>query len=173
LTFIKYCSKLIYYMTVTMGIVYALIAIVVSFSLSAIGSAKGIGSIAAAASGLLSKEPAKFKKVLALTIFPIINILFGILFISIVLMKVKMLGGTPLVISKEKGLAVLVASLPVGISSLVCSIWQGEVAASGMKILAEKPENLSQTTILMMLVEVVAIFGLAISLFVVLAGINF
>lgn len=70
-----------------------------------------------------------------------------------------------------QGIAFMVSALPVGFACLVSGIFQGLTAASGLKILSNKPENFSQGIILASLIETFAIFGLVISLLIVFVGI--
>lgn len=160
-------------MSLTLGIVYALIGAGISSALGAIGSSKGVGAVASASAGLLSKEPKKFGQALVLAALPTTQALYGMLFAFIILIKINILGGDPLMITEVQGLALLAASLPVGVAVLISGIWQGNVAAAGIKILAEKPENLSQAIVLAALIETMAIFGFVVSLLIAFVGLNF
>jgi V/A-type H+-transporting ATPase subunit K len=154
------------------SIIYVLIGLALSVGLSAIGSSIGVGLVAKVGAGLLSKEPQKFPQVLALSALPSTQALYGLLFGFILLIRVGLLNATPTPISDEIGLALMLASMPVAISCLISGIYQGQVAASGVKILAEKPENVSQAIVLAALIESFAVFGLVISLLLVFVGIK-
>lgn len=156
----------------SIAIVYVLIGVAISVSLGAIGSAAGVGQVTSVGAGLLSKEPNKFPQVLALAALPSTQALYGLLFGFILLIQIGLLGGEPKDISNEIGLAYLFSAVPVGISCLASGWFQGSVAASGMKILSQKPENFTQAVVLAALIESFAIFGLVISLLIVFVGIE-
>lgn len=155
----------------TTAAILAIIGVAIASVLGAIGSCFGVSSIAITGSGLLSKEPNRFPQVLALCALPSTQALYGLLFGFIVLIRIGLLGGTPLNFSNEIGLAFLLSSLPVGFATLFSGITQGWVGAAGIKILATKPENFSQAIVLASLIESFAIFGLVISLLLVFVGI--
>lgn len=154
------------------SIIYVLIGLAISVGLAAIGSSIGVALTAKVGAGLLSKEPHKFPQVLALSALPSTQALYGLLFGFILLIRVGLLNATPEVISNETGIALMMSAFPVGISCLISGIYQGQVAASGVKILAEKPENVSQAIVLAALIESFAVFGLVISLLLVFVGIK-
>jgi V/A-type H+-transporting ATPase subunit K len=154
------------------SIVLSIIGVAISVALGAIGSSIGVSSVAKTGAGLLSKEPQKFPQVLTLAAIPSTQALFGLLFGFVILIRTGLIGGNVVEFSDQTGLAFLCSSLPVGIACLVSGIYQGQVAASGIKILAEKPENLSQAIVLAALVESFAVFGLVISLLLVFVGIK-
>jgi len=156
----------------TYSIIFALAGVALSVGLGAIGSSIGVGLVAKVGAGLLSKQPEKFPGVLALSALPSTQALYCLLFGFVILIRLGLIGGTPVEISDPIGLAFLFASMPVGISCLISGIYQGQAAASGVKILAEKPENLSQGIVLAALIESFAVFGLVISLLIVFVGIK-
>ncbi len=159
-------------MTIDLGIAYALIGVGISVGLGAGGSAKGVGAVASAGAGLLSKEPKKFGQALVLAALPSTQALYGMLFGFIILINIGLLSGEPLAISEAQGLALMASALPVGLACFWSGEWQGKAAAAGMKILAEKPENLSQAIVLAALIETMAIFGLVVSLLITFVGID-
>ena len=157
----------------SLGIIYTLFGLAISVGLGALGSAIGVGFIVNVGSGLLSKEPQKFPQVLALAALPSTQALYGLLFGFILLIEVGLLGGEALDVPDMAGLALLASSLPVGIACLISGITQGRAGANGIKILSEKPQNVSQAIVLAALLESFAVFGLVISLLIVFVGINF
>jgi V/A-type H+-transporting ATPase subunit K len=156
----------------SIGIIYVLVGLVLSVGLGAIGSSIGVGYVTKVGAGLLSKEPQKFPQVLALSAIPSTQALYGLLFGFILLIRVGLLETVPKIITEGTGIALMLAALPVGISCLISGIMQGQAAASGIKILAEKPENVSQAIVLAALIESFAVFGLVISLLLVFVGIK-
>jgi V/A-type H+-transporting ATPase subunit K len=154
------------------AIILALIGVAIAVGLGAIGSCFGVARIASTGAGLLAKEPEKFPQVLALCALPSTQSLYGLLFGFIVLIRIGLLGGTPVAFDQNVGLAFLFSSLPVGIACLFSGITQGQAGSSGVRILAQKPENFTQAIVLCSLIESFAIFGLVISLLIVFVGIK-
>lgn len=151
--------------------VLVLIGVALAVSLGAIGSSIGVGAVGRVSAGLLSKEPKKFPQALILTALPSTQALYGLLFGFILLIQTGILSGNPTELTDAQGLSFLMASMPVAIACLISGVFQGLVAASGVKILANKPESFSQAIILSSLIESFAIFGLVISLLTVFVGI--
>ena len=147
-------------------IALTLISIAISVSLGAIGSSLGIGAVAKASAGLLSKEPQKFPQSLILSALPSTQAIYGLLFGFVILLQIGLLGGQVATVSMQSALAYIFASMPVGIAGLFSGISQGQIAAAGVKILAKNPDKMSQGVVLAALVESFAIFGLVISLLI-------
>jgi V/A-type H+/Na+-transporting ATPase subunit K len=149
-----------------------LIGVAISAGFGAVGSSLGVGAAARSAAGLLSKQPEKFPQVLALSALASTQSLYGLLFGFIILIQAGMLGGTPSVeVTESVAFGYIMAALPVGLACIASGWQQGVVAGAGVKILAEKPQNLSQAIVLSALIESFAIFGLVISLLIVFVGI--
>jgi len=160
-------------MSFNIEIVYALLGVGISAGLGAAGSSIGVGAVAKSGAGLLSKEPEKFPLVLSLAALPSTQALYGLLFAFIVLSQTGLLAGKALDLPANIGIAYMLASLPVGIACLFSGIYQGQAAASSVKILATKPDKLSQGIVLASILESFAIFGLVVSLLIVFVGIKF
>ena len=156
----------------SLGILYVLVGLAISVGLGAIGSSIGVGLVTKVGAGLLSKEPHKFPQVLALAALPSTQSLYGLLFGFILLIRIGLLDQVPKVVNDYTGLALMLSALPVGVACLISGIMQGQAAASGIRILAEKPENVSQAIVLAALIESFAVFGLVISLLLVFVGIK-
>lgn len=154
-----------------LSIALALAGVGVSVGLSGIGSSLGVGAVAKVGTGLLSREPAKFAQTLLLSALPSTQALYGLLYGFVILIQIGILGEAK-TFDVNVGWALLFSALPVGLACLGSGIGQGEIAAGGVKILAEKPENLSQAIVLAALAESFAVFGLVISLLILFVGIN-
>ena len=157
----------------SLSLILSLIGLAISVGFGAIGSSIGVALVANIGAGLLSKEPQKFPQVLALAALPSTQSLYGLLFGFIILIKTGLLGGAAIEFDTNTGWAILLSAVPVGVACLVSGITQGQVAANGLKILAEKPQNLSQAIVLAALIESFAVFGLVISLLIIFVGIKF
>lgn len=156
-----------------MGIVFAVLGAALAAGLAGIGSAKGVGIAGEAAAGLISEDPSKFGRVLILQLLPGTQGIYGLLAAFILLSNVGVLGGSS-DISLVKGLLYLGASLPIAIVGLWSGIAQGRVSASGVKIVAKKPEESTKAIMFAAMVETYAVFGLLISLLAIFSinGLN-
>ena len=121
------------------GMIFGAIGVALAVGLAGIGSAKGVGLVGEAASGLVTEEPEKF---VAYT---------------------KLAPGMDL----STGLVLIGACLPVAIAGLFSGIAQGRVAAAGIQILAKKPEHNTKGIILSAMVETYALLGFVISFMLV------
>lgn len=143
------------------GLIFAAMGVALAVGLSGIGSAKGVGLVGEAATGLVTEEPEKFGKALVLELLPGTQGLYG--FVVGFVAFTKMSTGMPL----EQGLFLVGACLPVGIAGLFSGIAQGRVAAAGIQILAKKPEHNTKGIILSAMVETYALLGFVISFMLV------
>ena len=123
------------------GLIFAAMGVALAVGLSGIGSAKGVGIVGEAATGLVTEEPEKFGKALVLQLLP----------------------GT-------QGLYLLGACLPIAFAGLWSGIAQGKVAAAGIQILAKNPEHNTKGIILSAMVETYALLGFVISFMLVNKG---
>ena len=139
------------------GLIFAALGVALAVGLSGIGSAKGVGLVGEAASGLVTEEPEKFGKALVLELLPGTQGLYGFVAYT------KMSSG----MSLEQGLYLIGACLPIAIAGLFSGIAQGRVAASGIQILAKRPEHNTKGIILAAMVETYALLGFVISFMLV------
>ncbi|EOR27647.1 MULTISPECIES: V-type ATP synthase subunit K [Clostridium] len=146
------------------GLIFAAMGVALAVGLSGIGSAKGVGIVGEAASGLVTEEPEKFGKALVLQLLPGTQGLYG--FVIGFLVFTKMASGMPL----DQGLYLLGACLPIAFAGLWSGIAQGKVAASGIQILAKNPEHNTKGIILAAMVETYALLGFVISFMLVNKG---
>ena len=146
------------------GMILAAMGIALAVGLSGIGSAKGVGIVGEAATGLVTEEPEKFGKALVLQLLPGTQGLYG--FVIGFLIFTKMTSG----MSFEQGLYLLGAGLPIAFAGLWSGIAQGKVAAAGIQILAKNPEHNTKGIILAAMVETYALLGFVISFMLVNKG---
>lgn len=139
------------------GKVFAALGVALAIGLAGIGSAKGVGIVGEAASGLVTEEPEKFGKALVLQLLPGTQGLYG--FVIGFLIFTQMSGD----MSLGQGLYLLFASLPIAFAGLWSGIAQGRVAASGIQILAKNPEHNTKGIILSAMVETYALLGFVMS----------
>lgn len=144
------------------GIIFAAIGIALAVGLSGIGSAKGVGLVGEAATGLVTEEPEKFGKALVLELLPGTQGLYG--FVVGFLAFTKLTGD----MSLAQGLYILGACLPIALAGYFSAIAQGRVAAAGIQILAKRPEHNTKGIILSAMVETYALLGFVISFMLVM-----
>jgi V/A-type H+-transporting ATPase subunit K len=76
-------------------------------------------------------------------------------------------------LSFATGLQVLIACLPVAFAGLVSAIFQGKVCSGGILMAAKRPEMAFKAGVVYaVMVEIYAILGLLVTLFMILFGIN-
>ncbi|MBQ8401521.1 MAG: V-type ATP synthase subunit K [Clostridia bacterium] len=145
----------------------ALLGAAISAALAGIGSAKGVGLVGEAASGLLSEDPSRFGKVLLLQALPGTQGIYGLVTAFMILYKIGILG-EPLDLTVADGAYFFMASLPIALVGLISGIHQGRVAASGIHLIAKRPGEVGKAITSAALVETYAIFALLISLLPIL-----
>ena len=143
------------------GMIFGAIGVALAVGLAGIGSAKGVGLVGEAASGLVTEEPEKFGKALVLELLQGTQGLYG--FVIGFVAYTKLAPGMDL----ATGLVLIGACLPVAIAGLFSGIAQGRVAAAGIQILAKKPEHNTKGIILSAMVETYALLGFVISFMLV------
>ena len=144
------------------GIIFAALGIALAVGLSGIGSAKGVGLVGEAATGLVTEEPEKFGKALVLELLPGTQGLYG--FVVGFLAFTKLSAGMTL----SQGLYIFGACLPIALAGYFSAIAQGRVAAAGIQILAKIPEHNTKGIILSAMVETYALLGFVISFMLVM-----
>ncbi len=151
-----------------LGLALAVLGGALAALLSGMGSARGVGTVGQAAAGLLAEDPSKFTKVLILQILPGTQGLYGFITAILVMVKTKILSGAPLMLTASQGLTILACCLPMAIVGYFSAVHQGKVAASGVSVVAKKPEQQSKAMILAAMVETYAVLALLTSILLVL-----
>lgn len=146
----------------------ALLGAALAAALAGMGSAKGVGLVGEAASGLLSEDPSKFGKALILQALPGTQGIYGLITAFLIIFKMGILGGEPLTLSVGEGAYFLMASLPIAIVGFYSGVKQGKVAASGIALIAKRPKEVGKAITSAALVETYAIFAVLVSLLLVL-----
>ncbi len=132
------------------------------------GSAKGVGIVGEASSGLLSEDPSKFGKALILQALPGTQGIYGLITAFLIIFNTGILSGAPLTLTVAQGMYYFVAALPIGIVGYFSAIAQAKVAASGISLLAKRPKEVGKAITSAALVETYAILALLVSLLMVL-----
>ena len=87
----------------------ALLGAALAATLAGMGSAKGVGIVGEAASGLLSEDPSKFGKALILQALPGTQGIYGLITAFLIIFKMGILGGTPVELTVAQGAYFLMA----------------------------------------------------------------
>ena len=134
--------------------------------LAACGSAWGIAVASEAAGGVLTEDPEKFGRLLVMIALPGTQGFYGFLGAFYIMMKINLLGGG-MPVSLASGLQLFFAGLPVGIVGLVSGYYQGRASASGILLIAKRPEETGKAIILPAMVETYAVLGLLATILLV------
>ncbi|MCI8646264.1 MAG: V-type ATP synthase subunit K [Firmicutes bacterium] len=150
----------------TNGNFYAYLGVALAVGLCGIGSAKGVGLVGEASSGVLSEEPERFGQCLVLQALPGTQGIYGFLIGFIIMLNTGMMSGD-VKLTVGTGAYILAASLPIALVGLLSGIAQGRVAAAGVNIIAKKPDQLSKAMVSAALVETYAILAFLISMLLI------
>ncbi|HKM28254.1 MAG TPA: V-type ATP synthase subunit K [Anaerovoracaceae bacterium] len=145
------------------GNVLALLGAAVA-SLAGIGSAIGVGIAGQAAKGVLVEDPKKFGKTLIMQAIPGTQGIYGLLMAFLIFIKIGMLSGAPIEVTMSQGLSILASAIPIGLIGIFSGIAQGKASATGIMILGQRPDQMAKGIIYAAMVETYAIFGLLISI---------
>ncbi len=144
------------------GVILGAIGVVLAVVLPGIGSARGVGMVGEAATGLLAEEPEKFGKVLILQLLPGTQGLYG--FVIGLLVSLQLMAG----MSLANGGYLFMACLPIAFTGWKSAISQARTATAGIQILAKRPEHNTKAIILAVMVETYALLGFVMSLLLVM-----
>ncbi len=151
----------------SLGVALALFGAAIAALFAGIGSAKGVGLVGEAASGVVSVDPSKFSKVLVLQLLPGTQGLYGLLTAVLMLSRIGVLSGSAVDLTLTQGLMFLAAGLPIGLVGLFSGIAQGRTAAAGVGIVAKKPEQSGKGVMMAAMVETYAILALLVSILMI------
>ena len=151
------------------GLFFALLGASIATALAGFGSAKGVGSAAQTAMGVLSEDSSKFGKMLVLTLLPGTQGLYGFIIALFVFIRTQLLSGTPAELTWQQGLLYFAACLPIAIGGFFSAVYQGKVASAGVSLVAKKPEQSGRAIAMASLVEFYAILPFLISFLAVVS----
>jgi V/A-type H+-transporting ATPase subunit K len=156
------------------GMALALLGAGLATFLAGIGSSVGIGIAARSATGVLSEKPERYGQMFIMVVLPGTQGFYGFLGAFMVMLKMNFFGGgIGQELGLKLGLQILAACLPVGIAGLVSAIHQGKVCSGGILMAAKRPEMAFKAGVVYaVMVEMYAILGLLVTLFMLLFGIN-
>lgn len=131
------------------------------------GSARGVGIVGQAAGGLLTEDPGKFGKALILQALPGTQGIYGLITAFMIMIKLGLLGSSPVDVTVTQGVYLFVASLPIALVGYFSAYHQAKVAAAGISLIAKREEEVGKAIINAALVETYAIFAVLVSLLLV------
>lgn len=140
------------------GVAFGAIGAALAVILSGFGSARGVGMVGEAASGLMVEEPEKFGKSLVLQLLPGTQGLYGFV------IGLLALGQLSADMSLAHGFYILISCLPVAFIGWRSAIAQGRVAVSGITLLAKNEAQSTKGIIYAVMVETYALLSFVISL---------
>lgn len=149
------------------GLFWAFLGAALAVILAGIGSARGVGMVGEAASGLVAEDPSKFGQLIILEALPGTQGIYGLLIAFITCLKLGLFSDSLATITLEQGLYIFVACLPIGIVGLISAIYQARCAASAVNILIKNPNDVAKGITLSAMVETYALFALLISFLMV------
>ena len=131
--------------------------------MAGIGSAKGVGIVGEAASGVLAEDPSKFGNCLLLQALPGSQGIYGFVAAFFIFIKIGLFsGGTDL--STSNGAYLFACALPIAFVGFYSAIAQGRVAAAGVALIARREGQVAKAITSAALVETYAILALLVSL---------
>lgn len=147
----------------------ALLGAGLAVALPCMGSAKGVGIVGEASSGLLSEKPTLFGKALVLQALPMTQGVYGLVAAFLMLAMLGLFGNIDHLTSLpiQEGAYYLMASLPIALAGYYSAVRQGRVAAAGINLVAKRPDESGKAVTSAALVETYAIFSLLVTLLLV------
>lgn len=146
----------------TTGVFIALIGAGLAGALACAGSAIGVGIAGQAASGVTAEDPSKFSKALILELLPGTQGIYGLIIAFVTFAQVGLFGAQTVDLSTAQGWAIFGSCLPMAIAGLISGVFQGKTAASGIAMIAKRPEQTSKAILFTAMVETYAILALLI-----------
>ena len=156
------------------GMALALVGAGLAAAMAGIGSAIGIGIAGRSATGVLSEKPERYGQMFIMVVLPGTQGFYGFLAAFLVMLKMNFFAaGGALPITVTLGWQILAACLPIAFAGLMSAIHQGKVCAGGILMAAKRPEMAFKASVVYaVMVEVYAVLGLLVTMFILLKGIT-
>lgn len=149
------------------GLAIAIFGAALCAALAGCGSAIGVMAAGKAAAGVTSQKPDLFGKLLVLQALPGTQGIYGFLTAILIMVRLGLLGGSPLDVSDTVGWQFFFAALPMGLCGLISGIAQGKTAVAAIHLTGKQPDAAGKGITMTALVETYAILALLISILLV------
>ncbi len=149
------------------GLAIAIFGAALCAALAGCGSAIGVMAAGKAAAGVTSQKPELFGKLLVLQALPGTQGIYGFLTAILIMVRLGLLGGSPLEITDTVGWQFFFAALPMGLCGLISGIAQGKTAVAAIHLTGKQPDAAGKGITMTALVETYAILALLISILLV------
>ena len=149
-----------------MGTIFAIIGAALAATLAGIGSSYGVQAAGKAAAGVTAEKPDLFSKLFVLQALPATQGMYGLVAAIVIVMRAGLFDGSINNISKESGLALLFAAVPIAVVGLISGIYQGKTAAAAILMTSKQPDAQTKSMQMTALVELYAIFALVATLLI-------
>ncbi len=156
-----------------LGMALALTGAAMAALMAGIGSAIGIGIAGRSATGVLSEKPERYGQMFIMVVLPGTQGFYGFLAAFLVMLNLKFFdaSGQVVPVDFKMGLAILAACLPIAFAGMFSAIHQGKVCAAGILMTAKRPEMAFKAGVVYaVMVEVYAVLGLLVTMFILLKG---
>jgi len=150
------------------GNAFTYLGMAIALLATCLGSAKGVGMVGEAMSGVIIEDPNRFGPLMILQVIPGTNGIYGFLITFIILTNSGIMGGGA-VIPLNTGILLFLSCLPISIVGGISAIYQARVAVGGVNIVARRPDQLAKAMISAVMVETYQILALLVSMLLVLA----
>ena len=143
------------------GVIFGCISALLAVLVSGIGSAKSVGMVGEAATGLMIEKPEMFVQALILQLLPGTQGLYGFVVAIMIIDKLSV------TMTFAAGIYLLIASLPVAVGGWVTAHFQGRVSLTGINLLAKNGEQSIKAVVFAVMVETYALLAFVISIMLV------
>jgi len=141
------------------GVPIGMLGAALAVGLPCSGSAKGVGRVGEAGSGLLTVEPSKFSRALIFQILPGTQGLYGLVVWFLALMKLGFFSGQLVTLDLMQGIKFFAACMPIAIGGFIFGATQGRICANGLAIVAKRQNELSKSIIMAIMMEFYSILA--------------
>lgn len=156
------------------GIALALAGAGLAAGMAGIGSAIGIGTAGRSATGVLTEKPERYSQMFIMVVLPGTQGFYGFLAAFLIMLQLNFFGeGEVLQISTGVGWQVFASAIPIALAGWLSAVHQGKVCAGGIQMAAKRPEMVFKAGVVYaVMVEVYAVLGLLVTMFILLQGIS-
>lgn len=155
-----------------LGMALALTGAALATFMAGIGSSIGIGIAGRSATGVLSEKPERYGQMFIMVVLPGTQGFYGFLAAFLVMLNLNFFNADPVMtVNFKTGVAILAACLPIAFAGMLSAIHQGKVCAAGILMTAKRPEMAFKAGVVYaVMVEVYAVLGLLVTMFILLNG---